>query len=403
MSHLPRVLLCCEHYYPSVGGVQEVMRQIAERLALEGIDVTVVTSSHPNRAQDIVHNGVRVVSFPITGNWVSGMEGPIEEYRRFIRNGRFDALLIKAAQQWTFDAAADIIHEIPGRKLFVPCGFSALHDHRYLNYFQLMPLWLQRFDGLIFYSDNYQDITFARKHGITKLQIIPNGVDEREFADPTDHDIRQRLGIAHEHDLILSVGSKLAAKGHWEIIRAFAKAKLHRPSTLVINANTPHISLAGEAKRLIKHILTGRWPLSWLAFWHGRKPAHKRVLVVDLAREDLVNLYKAADLFVLASHVEYSPLVLFEANAAGTAFLASSAGNSEEIASWTGGGKVMSPEVKTSAEVSVRTLAAELENMMRNTSKLHQMGSKARDTILYDGFTWEKIVEQYRRILLNSG
>ena len=31
-----RMLFCCEFYYPSVGGVAEVMRQIAERMAAGG-------------------------------------------------------------------------------------------------------------------------------------------------------------------------------------------------------------------------------------------------------------------------------------------------------------------------------------------------------------------------------
>ena len=33
-------LFCCEFYYPSIGGVQEVMRQIAERMVLRGHQVT---------------------------------------------------------------------------------------------------------------------------------------------------------------------------------------------------------------------------------------------------------------------------------------------------------------------------------------------------------------------------
>ena len=34
----PRLLLCCENYAPSVGGVQEVMRQLAERLSIPGME-----------------------------------------------------------------------------------------------------------------------------------------------------------------------------------------------------------------------------------------------------------------------------------------------------------------------------------------------------------------------------
>lgn len=402
MIRAPRVLLCCEHYPPSVGGVQEVMRQIAERLAADGVDVTVATSPHPDRSPDTVRNGVRVVSFAIAGNWAKGMKGPIEQYRTFLRQGHFDALLIKAAQQWTFDAAIDVMPDLPCRKLFIPCGFSGLHDPLYAAYFQQMSQWLRRLDGLIFYANEYQDIAFARAHGLAPLHLIPNGVDEREFVDPDDHRIRQRLGIDPEHDLILSVGSQLAGKGHWELVRAFGLASLHRPCTLVINANSPGTDWVSLLKRHVKHALAGRWPLSWLAWWHGRRPVSKRVLVLDLPRAELVNLYKAADLFVLASHVEYSPLVLFESAAAGTAFLATAAGNSEEIAMWTQGGTVMKREKANSAEVSVPELANAIETMMGNLEYLHATGRAARANIWSKGFTWEEISKKYRSLLIDK-
>lgn len=400
MSHRPRVLLCCEHYPPSVGGVQEVMRQIAERLAEAGVDVTVATSPHPDRDRDAIRNSVRVVSFPITGNLAKGMVGPLDEYRSFLQHGRFDALLIKAAQQWTFDAAMKALPGLDCRKLFIPCGFSGLSDPLYADYFRQMPDWLRCFDGLIFYASDYQDIAFARRHGLAHLHLIPNGVDEREFSDPSDHGIRQRLGIDPDHDVLLSVGSQIAGKGHWELVRAFGQAQLKRPATLVINANAPGRSLA-RFKRHIKHALSGRWPLPWLAQWHGRSLACKRVVIVDLPRAELVDLYKTANLFVLASHVEYSPLVLFEAAAAGTAFLASSAGNSQEIAQWTGGGKVLPSGAEHTAELSVPILSRQMEDMLANPDRLRAMGQAARAAIWSKGFVWDQIVEQYRHLMLD--
>jgi len=400
MSLGARVLLCCEHYPPSVGGVQEVMRQIAERLAADGVDVTVATSPHSDRASDAVRNGVRVVSFAITGNWAKGMEGPIEDYRSFLLQGNFDAVLIKAAQQWTFDAAIEAVPQLKGRKLFIPCGFSGLHNPLYADYFRQVPKWLRYFDGLIFYASDYQDVAFAREHGLSPLHLVPNGVDEREFQCADVGDIRQRLGIDLEHDLLLSVGSRIAGKGHWEVIRAFGQAHLNRPATLVINANAPGNRFTGMIKRHIKHALTGRWPLSWLAWWHGRSQTHKRVMILDLPRADLVSLYKAADLFILASHVEYSPLVLFEAAAAGTPFLASSAGNSQEIAQWTGGGTVVPRKRKDSAEVSVQALAREMETMLTDPEKLRSMGQAARASIWAEGFTWNQIVRRYRHLMI---
>lgn len=400
MSQRPRVLLCCEHYPPSIGGVQEVMRQIAERLAADGVDVTVASSPHPDRPRDTLRNGVRVVSFPIKGNRAKGIAGPVEEYHSFLLQGNFDALLIKAAQQWTFDAAIEVLPKLSCRKLFIPCGFSGLRDPLYANYFRLMPDWLRCFDGLIFYATDYQDIAFARHHNVSHLHLVPNGVDEREFIDPCDHGVRQKLGINVDDDLLLSVGSRLAAKGHWEVIRAFRQARLVRPATLVINANSPGNRFVELLKRQIKHLSKGRWPLIWLAWLQGLQTSSKRVMIVDLQRSDVVNLYKSANLFILASHVEYSPLVLFEACAAGTPFLASSAGNSSEIALWTGGGRVIPRHKETSAVLSISVLANEMEDMLSDSKKLRAMGQAARTSIWDKGFTWDQIVQEYRRLML---
>lgn len=402
MSQVQRVLLCCENYLPSVGGVQEVMRQIAERLVVNGLDVTVATSIHPHRPLETVLNGVRVRSFAITGNRVIGIRGALLDYQRFLMQGDFDAVLIKAAQQWSFDAALEVLTNLRARKLFIPCGFSGLHDPRYADYFAEMPSWLALFDGLIFYSGDYQDIAFARAHGLSALHVLPNGVDEREFLSPDDHGIRARLGIPEEHDLLLTVGSVLAAKGHWEVLRAFVRASLDRPTTLIINGNDPGYGLT-RVKRLIKHLLSGRWPLQFEGCWHGFRNAglsRKNIRVLDLPRSELVDLYKAADLFVFASHVEYSPLVLFEAVAAGLPFLSSSAGNSSEIARWTQAGYIMSASNTINAQVSVSELSQQMENMLRERSRWQQLGQSGRAVILSGGFTWDRIVQRYQELIL---
>lgn len=397
MNSRHRVLLCCEQYAPSVGGVQEVMRQIAERLAQRGFDVVVATGAHPRRAATETLNGVKVVSFPIKGNRVHGMTGPVAEYQDFLRNGGFDAILIKAAQQWTFDAAAEVIGEVPGRKVFIPCGFSGLKDPRYAAYFERMPEWLRRFDNLVFYSDDYQDIEFARRHGLRDLSLIPNGVDEREFHPADPGNIRAELGISPDDDLLLSVGSMIMAKGHWEVVRAFRQARLKRPATLVINGNYPHGGLVSSLKRTVKHAATGRWPIRWEAAITSMH-AGKKVLITNLPRERLIKLYNASKLFVFASHVEYSPLVLFEAAASATPFIASDAGNSAEIAGWTQSGVVVKRRNGGGRACDVADLARSIESML-DKADLETWGVAGRRAVMTNGFTWDRIVDRYMSIL----
>lgn len=262
MIHRKRVLLCCEQYSPSVGGVQEVMRQIAERLVQRGVDVVVATGIHPHREATAFINGVQVVSFAISGNRVHGINGPVYDYHCILKKGNFDAILIKAAQQWTFDAAVDVLDQIHCRKVFIPCGFSGLADPSFSNYFERMPIWLSYFDELIFYSNTYQDIEFARAHGLKNLRLIPNGVDAQEFKNASPGQILDELGIDAADDLLLSVGSMIMAKGHWEVLAAFRQARLKQPATLVINGNHVHgggaISAQADRKALADRSLANQ-------------------------------------------------------------------------------------------------------------------------------------------------
>jgi glycosyltransferase involved in cell wall biosynthesis len=142
-------------------------------------------------------------------------------------------------------------------------------------------------------------------------------------------------------------------------------------------------------------------PLPILAWRYNRTLSRKHIIITDLNRHDVVSLYKAADLFLSASHAEYSPLVLFEAAAAGTPFIASDAGNSREIADWTSGGIVYPKVSMECPERSISYLVKNMENLLRNKKRLEIMGKTARNSVLTKGFTWNYITRQYRRLLLD--
>ena len=397
-----KLLLCCENYPPSVGGVQEVMRQVAERLAARGHDVTVHTGAHRSRPASAVVAGVRVESFEVTGNLAGGVRGEADRYRDSVLAGGYDAVLVKAAQQWSFDALLPILDRLPSRKVLIPCGFSGLHERAWADYYSRMPGWLRAFDELIFYSGTYRDIAFARAHGLDRLHVVPNGVDEREFAPPANPAARAALGIGPDDFMLLSVGTLVAGKGHWEVLKAYELARLPGPSTLVINGNDPYADAGRRLRKVLAHVRTARLPLEWLASGLNRRQRdHKRVLLANLPRPSLVRAYGAADLFVFASAVEYSPLVLFEAAAAGTPFVSSPAGNAREIAEWTGGGWIYEAPTDRAgrAVVDPRVLASELERCRAMGGALEAVGRHARRRVLDGGYTWEAIVPRYEAIL----
>ena len=107
--------------------MQEVIRQIAERLVARNHDVTVATRVHPDR-KDGVYNRVLVRGFEVSGNLATGLKGEVDNYQKFLTAFDGDAILIKAAQQWSFDALWPVLDDIKTRKVFVPCGFAGLYE-----------------------------------------------------------------------------------------------------------------------------------------------------------------------------------------------------------------------------------------------------------------------------------
>lgn len=489
-----KFLFCCEFYFPSVGGVQEVMRHIAERLVEHGHEVTVATSRLANRLVE-QHNGVHIVEFGADGNLVRGMEGEIDLYRDYVRAFDGDAIMIKAAQQWTFDALWPVLDEITCRKVFIPCGFSGLYEPSYRKYFEALPDVLRKFDHLIFYADRYRDVDFARKHEILNFSILPNGASEIEFGVEPDREFRARHGIPADSAVLLTVGSLTGMKGHRELLEAFVRLRTERRHvTFIMNGNAPpapviagkaghesggtedqynleeHPSLytrlrrlyraqgfAGVRTRIVRRAkhhsrrllslkrsgrklatiwseegwiglrmrllrrvgprLEGTGLMRFLpasareasnpiSYWRAEAQDlgnDRLLLTTDFDRSELVQAYMAADLFVFASNIEYSPLVLYETAAAGTPFLSVPVGNAEEIAAWTGAG-IICPAEKDErgyTRAAPPVIAAQIARLIEDPATLSALGKAGQDA-WRERFTWAAITKRYEAILIGS-
>jgi len=414
-----RILLACEFYEPSVGGVQEVVRQIAVRLVERGHRVTVATTHLPERKTREI-SGVEIAEFKVTGNVVRGMSGEVDAYRDFVLTGEYDLFMVKAAQQWTFDALIPVLDRMKKPKIFVPCGFSGLYEPAFAQYYGRMPELLKSFDHVIFYASDYRDINLARQHGLTHFTVLPNGASEREFLVPRDSGFRRRHDIPENAFVVLTVGNLSGLKGHRELAEAFCKASFRSdvPAVLILNGNVPdqrgvRHGPASILKTKLKVLLLqaglrgllnlmGYKAEPSLDFWMARinraAPA-KRAILVNLPRRELVQAYFNSDLFVLASNIEYSPLVLFEAAAAGLPFLSVPVGNAEEIARWTGAGEICpapcDPLGYTRPDPSA--LAEHIESLALRESDRRSYGEAGRRN-WREQFTWQKITDRYEEL-----
>lgn len=414
-----KILFCCQFYAPSVGGVQELIRQIAEKLVLSGHQVTVATSKITERDFDQL-NGVNIEEFDIAGNLVTRMTGEVNRYQDFIISGPFDVMLVYAAQQWTFDALWPILEKIKYPKVFSPCGFSGLYEKGYKKYFQKMPEILKMFDYLVFNAEKYRDIDFALSNGIKNYSIIPNGASEEDFSVPADPFFRKHNSIPEQSFLFLTVGGFTGMKGHLELVQAFSRVKLtgSQHATLILNGNDlqrTDNNVSGLLRKAIgvfkthglrhaiKRIINIASGVSdspkKVAELINNTQKNKHVLVADFPRNELVQAFMAADLFVFASKIEHSPLVLFESAAAGTPFLTVDVGNATEIAKWTGAGIVCPSTIdeKGYTNVDETELASSMSALIQKKEYLKEIGAAGKRNWTKE-YTWRKVAARYEKV-----
>lgn len=418
-----KILLGSQFYTPSIGGVQEVMRQLGEELVLKGHDVTIVTTSSNERDFDTL-NGVKIAEFNISGNYANGMVGDLGQFHDFVIKEEFDVLMVMAAQQWTFDALWPILDKIPTtRKVLIPCGFSGLYDPIYKDYFQRMPEILNKFDHLVFHSTKYRDIDFAKEHKIDHFSVIPCGASEADFNVAKDPSFRERHKIRKDSFLFLTVGSFTGLKGHKELLEAFKIIEVPegKSASLILNGNVVSSSGGGPkakvqklislvrtrgltylVKKALSRFIAQPYSIHKIAAALNAKSLNKDVLILDLERKELTQAYMNSDLFVFASNIEYSPLVLFETVAAGTPFLSVTVGNSPELVRWMGAGIICPSEVNELGYtiVDVKLLASEMQKLMGQKKYLEILGQSGRET-WKNHFTWKKIAEKYERRFLD--
>lgn len=364
-----KILHTVQFYSPHVGGSEEVVRQLSNGLARRGHQVTVATSYDPNRSQDEIE-GVEIKQFRISGNAVKGITGAdVGSYVNFVLDGDFDVMMNYAAQTWSTDLLLPELGRIVCAKVLVPCGYSALYRPAYRDYFESLPGYLRDYDRLLYASANYRDKQFGDAHALTHYSIIPNGADAAEFSG-TPLGFRERFDIQTPY-LLLTVANLIPSKGHDVLLKAFRT--LGRDDSTLAIIGKP---LGNRTKWLQRYYLQLRFETARIR--------NARVFE-DLEREWVVSAFQEADLFVFASKLECSPLVIYEAMAAGTPFVSTNCGD------------VMDRRQFGIVVQADRELAPEIGSLLDDDGRRRRLGAAAAQH-WQANLTWDHIVEAYERL-----
>ena len=211
--------------------------------------------------------------------------------------------------------------------------------------------------------------------GVQRIHRLPNAVDLERFSEPVDRDaLRKAHGIDKEAFVFLSVGRNHPQKDFPTLLKAAAILQRHtaKDFRLIISGRGSH-ELSGIVAELG---LSGRVQLT----------ESRAGQTLELPPQALVELYRAADAFVMSSVLEGFSSALLEAMAAGLPVVATEApGISDFVQQGKGALTVPVSDPEALAQAMRRVLEEDgLRAEMATQAFAHAQG-----------FGWRNVVEAY--------
>ncbi len=355
-----RLLVVTDQYAPMVGGVPVVTRGLATALAEHGHQVTVLAPSPGPRPGAGHDGGARVryaASFPWP--WYSGMRvarPPFRAVRDVLETASPDVVHIHSplvlgvlAGRLAARNGVPVVytnHYLPANVRTTPGGGSRALDRAFYS-------WVVGFANRCDYvtAPSQAALGLLRERGLTvPSQVVSNGLDGRVFAPgPADPAAVRRYGLRPGQPVILSVG-RLSGEKRVDVLIE-AAGRLRNPAQLAIAGAGP---LGGKLRRQAARLgLAGR--VTFLG--HIPDP-------------DLPALYRAADVFAIASEAELQSLATMEAMASGLPVVAADACALGELIRPDINGCLFTPG-------DAADLAARLDLLTADSGLRHRMGAES--------------------------
>lgn len=284
-----KILQVCPGYFPSIGGVEEHVRNISERMTRQH-EVTVFACDSSGRlAKEEEMNGVLVRRFksfsPSDAYHVSF------EMIKELRSSEFDIV-----HGHSYHAFPLFFSRYARKKRFMVTPYYHGHGHTPVRD-SLIRLYkpfgkkiFREADKVIALSNHEKDLLIKSfKIDGDKIAVIPSGINLAEFKDLEK--------VEGKHKTILYVGRLEEYKGLQYVIQALPL--LDAGMRLEIVGNGPY-------KEHLIRLTKGLGLEDRIDFYH------------DLPREELLHRYADADLLVLLSRYESFSIVVAEALASKT-------------------------------------------------------------------------------------
>jgi glycosyltransferase involved in cell wall biosynthesis len=370
-----RVLLAPSAYYPHVGGIEELTRQLALALRARGHETAVLTNRWPDGVAKYERLGgidVTRLPFPLPA------ARPAQAVRFLAAAPSAARAVARHVREWR----PDVVHVIGGgpqsvylgmlaRRLGAPLVFTTQGELSFDAQLAFEHSATLR-AGLRRTVRQSRTVTACSAFTLRNLGafveptcpslVIPNGVDPEEFAHGSGAD-------AGFEPFLLAVGRLVPQKGFDVLLDAFAISDLAGVNLVIAGDGFLREALARRAAEL--------------------EIVDRVYLLGAVSRRGLVALMHGAMAFALPSRGEAFGIALLEAMAAGVPSVAAAAGGVPELARDGENALVVATE-------DAEALSSALDRLVSDRQLRIQLSAGGRETARK--LAWSRIVEQYEAV-----
>jgi glycogen(starch) synthase len=370
-----RILLAPSAYYPHVGGIEELTRQLAKALNARGNRAAVLTNRWPDgvAASELLDEiDVTRLRFPLPAAW------PRAAATFVLRAPPAAYALVRHVRMW----GPDVVHVIGGGpqaaylgvvadRLRAPLVFTTQGEltfdaHRVFERSATLRAGLRRIVRKARAVTACSDFALSALADFTELpahsSVVPNGVKPDDFH--AAHADTQSFGR-----YVLGVGRLVPQKGFDTLVEAFGAKGLSELSLVIAGDGYERLALTTRADHI------------------GLSERFHLLGSVDRIR--LAGLLRGARVFALPSRGEAFGIALLEAMAAGIPSVAAASGGVTEFARDGINALIVPPD--DPARLAEAVVSLEHDEELRE-----RLTAGGRETA--DAHSWDRISERYEAL-----
>ncbi len=212
-----RILLACDYFWPSVGGVELYAEDLGTNLRAAGCDVEVACRWMAER-RALEHAGLAIHQLHGSDDSQASSAPAIEELRALFNSGAFDCVMVLSQPDNWLELVVREAKKAGTRVVFLPSiNTSNIHEWRQLNTTGRIASLLRVPDEVVAVTEDGHDMKFIRQAG-----RIPNFIPHAVEPDADPENFRPRHGLDADRPLLVMVANFWPVKNHLELLNTMA-------------------------------------------------------------------------------------------------------------------------------------------------------------------------------------